>query len=55
MDTIRVKYFSIVFNAVEECKDTYNAACIMIMCLWDVEPCSLVHVSWLFEELSDRP
>jgi len=40
-----VKYFSIVCDAVEESKDTYSAARFMIMCLWDVTPCSLVHVS----------
>jgi len=42
MDKISVKYFSVVCSVVEESKDTYNAACFMIMCLWDVAPCSLV-------------
>jgi len=42
MDKISVKYFIIVCGVVEESKDTYNAACIMIMYLWDVAPCSLV-------------
>jgi hypothetical protein len=45
MDKISAKYFSIVCNVVEESKDIYNAASIMITCLWDVVPCRLVQVS----------
>jgi hypothetical protein len=33
MENSSVKYFSVVCNIVEEGKDTYNAACIMIMYL----------------------